>query len=56
MRWLCCVTREFSSEEHLLPLMVVVGAAEQDQARRIYFEEAFMGSATLSSYCLEAGA
>ena len=43
-------------EEHLLPLMVVVGAAEQDQARRIYFEEAFMGSATLSSYCLEAGA
>lgn len=43
-------------EEHLLPLMVVVGAAEQDQARRVYFEEAFMGSATLSSYCLEAGA
>lgn len=43
-------------EEHLLPLMVVVGAAEQDQARRVYFEEAFMGSATLSSYCLGARA
>lgn len=43
-------------EEHLLPLMVVVGAAEQDLARRIYFEEAFMDSATLSSYCFQAGA
>lgn len=43
-------------EEHLLPLMVVVGAAEQDLARRVYFEEAFMDSATLSSYCLQAGA
>lgn len=42
--------------EHLLPLMVVVGAAEQDLARRIYFEEAFMDSATLSSYCFQAGA
>lgn len=60
MRWLCCVTREFSSEEHLLPLMVVVGGGrwggERDQARRVYFEETFMGSAKLSSYCLEAGA
>ena len=40
-------------EEHLLPLMVVVGAAEQEMARRVYFEEAFMDSATVSSYCLQ---
>lgn len=43
-------------EEHLLPLMVAVGAAQQDAAQRIYFEEQFMESATLSSYCLSAGA
>lgn len=43
-------------EEHLLPLMVVVGAAEQDEARRVYFEEAFMDSATVSSYCLQGRA
>lgn len=40
--------------------MVVVGGGrwggERDQARRVYFEETFMGSAKLSSYCLEAGA
>ncbi len=36
--------------------MVVIVGGEQDQARRVYFEETFMGSATLSSYCLEAGA
>ena len=41
-------------EEHLLPLMVVVGAAEQETARRVYFEEAFMNSATVSSYRLQA--
>ncbi|WP_120967538.1 class III extradiol ring-cleavage dioxygenase [Comamonas sp. lk] len=41
-------------EEHLLPLMVVVGAAQQDAAQRVYFEERFMESATLSSYCLGA--
>lgn len=39
-------------EEHLLPLMVVIGAAESDAAQRVYFEESFMGSATLSSYRL----
>ncbi len=43
-------------EEHLLPLMVAVGAAEQDAARRVYFEEAFMDSATVSSYCLSSEA
>ncbi|MEG0053099.1 MAG: class III extradiol ring-cleavage dioxygenase [Comamonas sp.] len=41
-------------EEHLLPLMVVVGAAQQDAAQRVYFEERFMDSATMSSYCLGA--
>jgi hypothetical protein len=45
--------RGASAEEHLLPWW---WGGEQDQARRVYFEEAFMGSATLSSYCLEAGA
>lgn len=39
-------------EEHLLPLMVVVGTAQQEAATRVYFEQVFMDSATVSSYRL----
>ncbi|PZP96420.1 MAG: dioxygenase [Variovorax paradoxus] len=37
-------------EEHLIPLMVAVGAAEGEQAARIYHESAFMGGLSVSSY------
>lgn len=37
-------------EEHLLPLMVAAGAAEADEAHRIYHEERFLGGVHVSSY------
>lgn len=37
-------------EEHLLPLMVVLGAAENDPATMPYHEDAFMGALAVSSY------
>jgi len=37
-------------EDHLVPLMVAVGAAEDEAATRIYHEEGFMGGVTASSY------
>ena len=37
-------------EEHLIPLMVAVGAAEADAGQRIYHEDAFMGGLVVSSY------
>ncbi|MYM65350.1 dioxygenase [Pseudoduganella sp. FT55W] len=37
-------------EEHLLPLMVVVGAAENEPATMPYHEDAFMGALAVSSY------
>jgi aromatic ring-opening dioxygenase catalytic subunit (LigB family) len=37
-------------EEHLLPLMVAVGAAEQDVATRFYHENTFFGSGSVSSF------
>lgn len=37
-------------EEHLLPLMVAIGAAEQEVARVIYHERDFMGGVTASSF------
>jgi aromatic ring-opening dioxygenase catalytic subunit (LigB family) len=39
-------------EEHLLPLMVAVGAAESDAATRVYHEREFFGGITVSSYRL----
>lgn len=36
-------------EDHLLPLMVAVGAAEQEPAFRVYYER-FMGGVAVSSY------
>ena len=41
-------------EEHLLPLMVAVGAAEQDIATRFHHETSFFGSAHLSSFMFAA--
>lgn len=43
------------AEDHLVPLMVAVGAAESESAHRIY-HEAMMGSVTASSYRLGPGA
>jgi aromatic ring-opening dioxygenase catalytic subunit (LigB family) len=37
-------------EEHLLPLMVVLGAAEDDAATVVYHEDAFMGALAVSSF------
>ena len=37
-------------EEHLLPLMVAVGAAFDEPAERIYAEDDFFGGVTVSSY------
>ena len=37
-------------EEHLLPLMVTVGAAEAETGSCVYHEAAFMGAVTLSSF------
>lgn len=37
-------------EEHLLPLHVVVGAAGEDTASRIYYEENLLGTMAVSSY------
>ena len=37
-------------EDHLVPLMVAVGAAEGDAATRVYHEDGFMGGVTASSY------
>ena len=37
-------------EEHLLPLMVVLGAAERDLATRFYHENTFFGSGSISSF------
>ncbi len=37
-------------EEHLLPLMVAVGAAGQDKARRVYHEDTFMGGISVSNF------
>lgn len=37
-------------EEHLIPLMVALGAAEQEPAACVYHEDAFMGNLTVSSF------
>jgi aromatic ring-opening dioxygenase catalytic subunit (LigB family) len=37
-------------EEHLLPLMVALGAAEDEAAAVPYHEDAFMGSLAVSSF------
>ena len=37
-------------EDHLIPLMVALGAAENEKAHRVYHEEAFFGGVVVSSY------
>jgi aromatic ring-opening dioxygenase catalytic subunit (LigB family) len=37
-------------EDHLLPLMVAVGAAGSDPGSRVYHEDAFMGGVAVSSF------
>ena len=37
-------------EEHLIPLMVAVGAAEAEAGERVYHEQAFMGGIAVSSF------
>ncbi len=37
-------------EDHLIPMMVAVGAAEDEGAERVYHERDFMGGVTASSY------
>ena len=37
-------------EEHLLPLMVAVGAAEQDAATRVYHQRDFFGGISVANY------
>ncbi len=37
-------------EDHLIPLLVAAGAAEQERAKLIYHEDAFMGGTSVSSY------
>jgi len=37
-------------EDHFIPLMVVVGAAEQDPATLVYHEKEFFGGITVSSF------
>lgn len=37
-------------EDHLIPLMVALGAAEQEQATCVYHEKAFLGALTVSSF------
>ena len=43
-------------EEHLMPMLVAYGAAEHEQAARVYHEEEFFGSLAVSSYRLGAAA
>lgn len=37
-------------EDHFVPLMVALGAAEDEKATRVYHEDDFMGGVTASSY------
>ena len=37
-------------EDHLIPLMVAAGAAEQEACVRVYHEDAFFGGITVSSF------
>ncbi len=37
-------------EEHLMPLLVALGAAEQEEAACVYHEDAFFGSLAISSF------
>jgi aromatic ring-opening dioxygenase catalytic subunit (LigB family) len=38
------------TDDHFVPIMVAIGAAERETAHRVYHEEQFMGGVTASSY------
>lgn len=38
-------------EDHLIPLMVAYGAAENEKCKTVYHETDFMGALTVSSFC-----
>ncbi len=38
------------NEDHLIPLMVAVAAAEGESAERVYHEDSFFGALAVSSY------
>jgi aromatic ring-opening dioxygenase catalytic subunit (LigB family) len=42
--------RAHPEEDHLIPLMVAVGAAEREEAVCVYHEEGFFGGVTVSSF------
>ena len=42
-------------EEHLLPLMVALGAAERDKGTRIYHDDKFFGTGVLSNFMFGDG-
>lgn len=46
--------RAHPREDHLLPLMVAVGAASQDPARCVYHQDDFFGGITVSSFMFGA--
>jgi aromatic ring-opening dioxygenase catalytic subunit (LigB family) len=52
MRWTQAPMARVShpTEDHFVPLMVALGAAEREAAHRVYHEEDFAGSVTASSY------
>jgi aromatic ring-opening dioxygenase catalytic subunit (LigB family) len=41
-------------EDHLLPLMVALGAAHDDRATRVYHQDDFFGGAAVSSWRFDA--
>lgn len=52
MNWSQAPAARFAhpQEDHLIPLMVAVGAAENESAELVYHEDDFMGSVTASSF------
>lgn len=57
-RWAAapCARIAHPQEDHLIPLMVVVGASEHDRAVRTYHQRDFFGYATASSFRFDAAA
>jgi aromatic ring-opening dioxygenase catalytic subunit (LigB family) len=51
-----CAHAAHPREEHLIPLMVAVGAASEELATRVYHEEDLLGGLVVSSYRLGAAA
>ncbi len=58
LAWQCApAAREaHPREDHLIPLMVAVGAAEREHAQLVYHEDAFFGGVVVSSFRFGAAA